>query len=107
MRLDQDQVPASFDEALALLSSALTKAEKEAWTAITAAKLFELQAKLAKVLRQDWSIDEPGTPLRLFFRELGLDDPEQISLLLLDAFWRAHNHEAIPVHQLVEEYLEE
>ena len=72
---------------------------------MTAARLFELQGKLAKTLRTDWSIDDSRTPLRVFFRELGLDDPEEVSLLLIDAYWRRRNNETIPVEALVDEYL--
>ena len=106
MNLDQDRVPSRLDEALTLLDSALTPQEKEAWRSMTAARMFDLQAKIARTLRNDWSLLEPETPLRVFFRELGLDDPEEVSLLLIDAYWRKYNNESIPVEELVREYLE-
>ena len=107
MNLDQDRVPASLDEALILLASALTKQEKEAWSSMTAARMFDLQARLAQILRSDWSLQDSNTPLRVYFRALGLDDPTEVSLLIIDAFWRKHNNEPIPVEELVREYLEE
>ena len=107
MNLDQDRVPTSFEEALDLLDAALTDREKGAFKNMTAAKMFELQAKLAGQLRYDWSLDDPGTPLRITFRELGLDDAREIALLLVDAYWRRFNNEAIPLRALVDEYLEE
>ena len=107
MNLDQDRVPASLDEALALLAAALSEEEKNAWTSMTAARMFDLQAKIARTLRSDWSLLDSNTPLRIYFRELGLDDPKEVSLLLIDAFWRKHNKESIPVEDLVREYLED
>jgi hypothetical protein len=107
MNLDLDRVPASLDQALELLDAALTHREKGAWTNMTAAKMFDLQAHLARILRQEWSLDDDNTPLRIYFRELGLDDTEETSLLLIDAYWRRYNKEAISVQELVREYLEE
>ena len=107
MKLDQDRVPVSLDEALALLDAALSEREKGAWTNMTAANMFDLQDKIARILRDDWSLDDGDTPLRTAFRNLGLDDPEELSLLLIDAYWRRHNNEAIPVQELVREYLED
>jgi hypothetical protein len=107
MNLDQDRVPASLEEALVLLGAALNEEEKTAWTSMTAARMFDLQAKIARSLRGDWSLLDPNTPLRIYFRELGLDDPKEVSLLLIDAYWRKHNNESIPVEDLVREYLEE
>lgn len=106
MNLDQDRVPVTFEEALELLDAALEPVEKEAWESMTAAKMFELQARLAQRLRHDWSLNDPATPLREFFRGLGLDDSNEISLLLLDAYWRRYNGESMPVEDLVREYLE-
>jgi len=107
MNLDQDRVPASVEEALRLLGSGLTKREREAWTGMTAAQMFKLQYELARTLRWEWSLDDANTPLRLFFRELGLDYAEEVSLLLIDAYWRMHNNEPKPIHELVAEYLED
>ena len=107
MNLDQDRVPASPEEAIAILDGALTLHEKQAWSSMTAARMFDLQAVIARVLRNDWSIDDPDTPLRLYFAKLGLHDPKEISMLLIDAYWRQYNDEAIPVEDLVREYLEE
>lgn len=107
MNLDQDRVPASLAEALELLGAALNEEEKTAWTSMTAARMFDLQAKIARSLRSDWSLLDPNTPLRIYFRELGLDDPKEVSLLLIDAYWRKHNKEAIPIEDLVREYLED
>ena len=107
MNLDQDRVPCTLDEALALLESALTPVEKGAWSNMTAERMFDLQARLAKMLRHDWSLNEAQTPLRIYFRNLGLDDAEEVSLLLLDAYWRKYNNEAIAVENLVQEYLED
>jgi hypothetical protein len=106
MNLDQDRVPASLDQALDLLDAALEKQEKEAWRSMTAARMFDLQFSIARTLRHDWSLLDPDAPLRIYFRELGLDDPEEVSLLLIDAYWRSYNNEAIPVEELVREYLE-
>jgi hypothetical protein len=106
MNLDQDRVPGSLEEALGLLDAALTKEEKEAWRSMTAARMFDLQARIARTLRNDWSLLDSDTPLRIYFRELGLDDPEEVSLLLIDAYWRKYNNESIPVEDLVREYLE-
>lgn len=107
MNLDQDRVPAHLDDALILLDAALTQHEKDAWRSMTAAKMFDLQAKLAQTLRNDWSLLDSNTPLRIYFRELGLDDPEEVSLLIIDAYWRMYNKEPVPVTELVREYLEE
>ena len=107
MNLDQDRVPARLDEALSLLDSALTIEEKQAWHSMTAARMFDLQARLAQTLNHDWSLLDSGTPLRTFFRELGLDDPKEISLLIVDAYWRMYNKQSVPVEELVREYLEE
>lgn len=107
MNLDQDRVPARLEDALILLDSALTQTEKDAWHSMTAAKMFDLQAQIARVLRSKWSLLDPQTPIRIYFRELGLDDPEEVSLLLIDAYWRKHNNEPVPVEELVREYLEE
>jgi phosphoketolase len=107
MNLDQDRVPARFDDALILLDAALTQREKDAWHSMTAAQMFELQATIARTVRTDWSLLDPQSPLRIFFRELGLEDPEEVSMLLIDAYWRMHNQEQIPVEELVREYLEE
>ena len=107
MNLDQDRVPALLDDALILLDAALSQTEKDAWHSMTAAKMFDLQAQLARVLRNDWSLLDRDTPLRLYFRNLGLDDPEEISLLIIDAYWRKHNNETVRVEDLVREYLEE
>jgi hypothetical protein len=107
MNLDQDRVPTRMDEALNLLDAALAKNEKEAWRSMTAARMFDLQAKIARTLRSDWSLLDPDTPLRIYFRDLGLDDPEEVSLLIIDAYWRKYNNEAIPIEDLVREYLEE
>jgi hypothetical protein len=107
MNLDQDRVPARLDEALILLDAALTQKEKEAWHSMTAAHMFELQARLAQTLRRDWSLLDSNTPLRIYFRELGLDDPQEVSLLIIDAYWRMYNKEPVPVTDLVREYLEE
>jgi hypothetical protein len=107
MNLDQDRVPISLDEALALLDSALSAREKGAWTNMTAAKMFDLQDEIASILRHDWSLDDENSPLRITFRNLGLDDPKELSLLLIDAFWRRYNNEAVPVQELVQEYLED
>lgn len=107
MHLDQDRVPSTLEEALALLDSALTTEEKGAWANMTAARMFNLQFKIAATLRTDWSLEISNTPLRLFFHALGLNDPNEVSLLLIDAYWRSRNHEAIPVEELVREYLEE
>jgi hypothetical protein len=68
--------------------------------------MFDLQARIARTLRNDWSLLDADTPLRIYFRELGLDDPEEVSLLIIDAYWRKYNNEAIPVEDLVREYLE-
>jgi hypothetical protein len=106
MTLDQDRVPISLDEALDLLNSALAPNEKAAWTSMTAARMFDLQARIARILRNDWSLDDANGPLRIYFRELGLDDPEEVSLLLIDAYWRKYNNQALPVEELVREYLE-
>jgi len=106
MNLDQDRVPSSLEEALSLLDSALTKEEKEAWRSMTAARMFDLQARIARTLRSDWSLLESDTALRIYFRELGLDDAEEVSLLIIDAYWRRYNNEAIPVEELVREYLD-
>lgn len=107
MLLDQDRVPASFDEALVLLDGALTPNEKAAYNALTAAQMFALQDDLARTLKNDWSLDESTTPLRLFFRDLGLNAPHEIALLLVDAYWRIHNRESISVAELAAEYQEE
>ena len=107
MNLDQDRVPTTLEEALELLEGALTPEEKEAWTGMTAARMFDLQGRLAKVLRSDWSLLDPDTPLRNYFRQLGLDDAKEVSLLLVDAYWRRYNQEEISVEDLVKEYLEE
>jgi hypothetical protein len=107
MNLDLDRVPTSLDQALELLDTALTDREKGAWINMTAAKMFDLQAHLAGILRHEWSLDDDNTPLRIFFRELGLDDAKETSLLLIDAYWRRYNNEAIPLQELVREYLEE
>lgn len=107
MNLDQDRVPARLEEALILLDAALTQHEKDAWHSMTAAKMFDLQAQLARTLRTDWSLLDPDSPLRIYFRNLGLDDPEEVSLLLIDAYWRKHNNEPVPVEELVREYLKE
>ena len=107
MNLDLDRVPATLDQAVELLDAALTEREKGAWTNMTAAKMFDLQAHLARILRQEWSLDDDSTPLRIYFRELGLDDAKETALLLIDAYWRRYNKEAIPVQELVREYLEE
>lgn len=107
MNLDQDRVPTNLAEALSLLDAALNKAEKEAWHSMTAARMFELQAKIAQTLRHDWSLLDSSTPLRIYFRDLGLDDPEEVSLLLIDAYWRKYNKESITIEALVREYLEE
>ena len=74
---------------------------------MSAAQMFKLQYELARILRADWSLDDANTPLRIFFRELGLDIPEEVSLLLIDAYWRKYNNEAKPIHELVSEYLED
>src|SRR5438105_4994274 len=100
MNLDQDRVPVSLEEALALLESALTSEEKGAWTDMTAAKMFDLQDGIARTLRHDWSLDDDHSPLRITFRKLGLDDAEELSLLLIDAYWRRYNNEAVPVQEL-------
>ena len=55
----------------------------------------------------DWSLDDENSPLRITFRKLGLDDAKELSLLLIDAFWRRYNNEAVPVQELVQEYLED
>ena len=107
MNLDQDRVPTNLDEALSLLDVALNKTEKEAWHSMTAARMFELQGKIAQTLRHDWSLLDSSTPLRIYFRDLGLDDPEEVSLLIIDAYWRRYNNESVPVEELVREYLEE
>ena len=107
MNLDQDRVPARLDDALILLDAALTQHEKDAWRSMTAAKMFDLQASLAQTLRRDWSLLDSNTPLRIYFRELGLDDAEEVSLLIIDAYWRMYNKEPVPVAELVREYLEE
>jgi hypothetical protein len=107
MNLDLDCVPVSLDQAVELLDAALTDREKGAWTNMTAAKMFDLQAHLARILLQEWSLDDDNTPLRIYFRDLGLDDAEETSLLLVDAYWRRYNNEAIPVQELVREYLED
>ena len=107
MNLDLDRVPASLDQAVELLNTALSDREKGAWTNMTAAKMFELQAHLARILQLEWSLDDENTPLRIYFRELGLDDAKETSLLLIDAYWRRYNNEAISVQELVREYLEE
>jgi hypothetical protein len=107
MKLDLDRVPTSFEEALRLLDSALTEQEKTAWTSMTAAKMFDLQARLAKVLKHEWSLDDETTPLPAYFCDLGLDDSDEVSLLLLDAYWRQYNKEAFTVKELVNEYLED
>ena len=107
MNLDQDRVPGSLDEALELLDRAMNEEEKNAWTSMTAARMFQLQAQFARILRNDWSLEDPDMPLRIFFRQLGLDDSEEVSLLIIDAYWRRHNNESIPVEELVREYLEE
>ena len=106
MNLDQDRVPTTLDEALRLLDAALNKTEKEAWNSMTAARMFELQAKIAQTLRHDWSLLDSNAPLRIYFRNLGLDDAEEVSLLLIDAYWRQYNKESISVEDLVREYLE-
>jgi hypothetical protein len=106
MNLDQDRVPANLGDALSLLDAALTKQEKEAWHSMTAAKMFDLQARIAQTLRNDWSLPDPNTALRIYFRDLGLDDPEEVSLLIIDAYWRKYNKESVPVEDLVREYLE-
>src|SRR5581483_2328545 len=85
MNLDQDRVPISLDEALALLDCALSEREKGAWTNMTAVQMFDLQDKIASILRHDWSLDDENSPLRITFRKLGLDDAEELSLLLIDA----------------------
>jgi hypothetical protein len=107
MNLDQDRVPARFEEALTLVEAAMSKEERQAWTSMTAAKMFDLQTKLARILRRDWSLDDPDAPLRIYFRNLGLDDAEEVSLLLIDAYWRIYNHQSMPVEDLVREYLED
>lgn len=107
MNLDQDRVPARLEDALVLLDSALTQTEKDAWHSMTAAKMFDLQAQIARTLRSEWSLLDPQHPIRIYFRELGLDDAEEVSLLLIDAYWRKHNNEPVPVEELVREYLEE
>ena len=107
MNLNQDRVPTTFEEALALLESALTPVEKGAWTNMTAALMFDLQEDIANQLRDDWSLDDAGTPLRIGFRTLGLDDAREVSLLLIDAYWRQYNEQSIPLPKLVEEYLED
>ena len=107
MNLDHDRGPVSFAEALAMLDTALTLEEKGAWSNMTAARMFDLQARLARVLKRDWSLDDSGTPLRMEIRSLGLDDAEEVSLLLIDAFWRKYNNEPIPLESLVREYLED
>jgi hypothetical protein len=106
MNLDQDRVPVTLDEALSLLDAALTNHEKEAYRSMTAASMFDLQARIAQTLRHDWSLLDSSTPLRIYFRGLGLDDPEEVSLLLIDAYWRKYNNEAISPQELVREYLE-
>ena len=106
MKLDQDRVPGSLEEALGLLDSALTVEEKEAWRSMTAARMFDLQARIARTLRNDWSLSDPETALRIFFRELGLDDAEEVSLLIIDAYWRRYNKEGISAEELVREYLD-
>lgn len=106
MILNPDRVPATPDEAVEILDAALSDEEKNAWQSMTAAKMFELQGVIARTLRQDWSLDDDTTPLRIFFRELGLDDADEVSYLLIDAYWRRHNREAIPIEDLVTEYLE-
>ena len=106
MNLDQDRVPANLDEAITLLESALTDLEKGAWTNMVAARMFQLQERIARALRKDWSIDDANTPLRVYFRNLGLDDPEEVSMLLIDAYWRKFNKKSLPVEELVREYLE-
>src|SRR5437870_5514468 len=107
MKLDQDRVPISLEQALALLDSALTEREKGAWTNMTAAHMFDMQDELASELRSDWSLDDANTPLRIAFRKLGLDDAKELSMLLLDAYWRRYNNESVPVQELVREYLED
>jgi hypothetical protein len=106
MLLDQDRVPASFDEAMNLLNLAFTDEERNACSRMSATRMFALQARLAAKLRDEWSLEDSNTPLCIFFRELGLEDADDISLLLIDAFWRLHNKQSIAVHDLVEEYLE-
>jgi hypothetical protein len=68
---------------------------------MTAAQIFDLQSTLAQTLRNDWSLLEHDTPLRVSVRELGLDDPAEVSLLIIDAFWRKHNNEPVPLKELV------
>lgn len=107
MNLDQDQVPSTFEDALRLIDAAMSEHEKGAWTNMTAAMMFDLQDELSAQLREEWSLDEDKTPLRIFFRGLGLDDAREVSNLLIDAYWRSYNHELIPVAELVREYLED
>lgn len=107
MNLDLDRVPTSFDEALKLLDSALTPIEKEAYRSMTAAKMFDLQADIAQVLKHEWSLIDPNTPLPLYFQRLGLDNPDELGLLLIDAYWRKYNKEPYGAEELVNEYLEE
>src|SRR5689334_17272569 len=106
MNLDLDRVPTNLDEAIDILDSALTEQEKGAWTNRTAARMFDLQATIARTLREYWSLSDRSTPLRIYFRDLGLDDAEEVSMLLIDAYWRKYNKEALPVQDLVREYLE-
>jgi hypothetical protein len=107
MNLDQDRVPVTFEDALRLLDLGMTDHEKGAWTNMTAMKMFDLQDDLTAQIRHDWSLDDDQSPLRIFFRNLGLDDAREVSGLLIDAFWRRYNNESLPVEDLVREYLEE
>lgn len=97
----------NLEEAIALLEAALTTEEKDAWTSMTAARMFDLQARIARQLRSDWSLTDPDMPIRIFFRHLGLDDAKEVSLLLIDAYWRRRNQQEISVEDMVKEYLEE
>ncbi len=95
-------IPTDLQSCLAALEQHLTKQQAEEFKARSATQLAD-EVVLADWVRQIW-ITPSGSPLREFFNQKGVFNPEQITALILKTFHQYLNKQPVDLDAEIEKF---
>ena len=105
MKMNEDRVPSTLDEALDMLESAVDPKEIEFIKASDPEDLAgQVHFQFGMYLRNNWSLWEKDTPLVNWFKNIGITHADDMSSIINVSFCRRVRDEELRLAEQVEIY---
>lgn len=99
-QVQQAAAPSNLTESLAALDQRADALVKNKLQSITEKEVSRLHSDVGRWIRNTWLRDQ-NSPLRLYFEELGVYSYDEMSHVLLKAYWRELNNQPIDLESLI------